>query len=278
MTTPQELKAFIANLTQDQKEALWLSLREEHPIHPLEKQWNISAEFVLEAISRSQDITKRGVRGIIAELAFSTHILKPIEDEWTEEVIIGDQPYDAKISKSIGGKTVEILIQTKNQRVVKGHPLHPTKTAIKQDAHLADWFIAETQKTRTGKKKQSTTNDDGEVEVEVIDTRPYRFGEFHILSVCMQPSTTEWTDFMFMPATTLLPAAKNKDFVATFQPVPPAKTKIYNWTHDLLECIDWVLHPEKMPPPFIPTPKPESKSKGKKKDTEEQKAKSPELF
>ena len=278
MTTPQELEAFIATLTPKQKEALWQSLREDQPIHPLEKQWNISAEFVLEAISRSQDITKRGVRGIIAELAFSTYILKPIEDEWKEEVITGDQPYDAHISKTIDGKKVNVLIQTKNQRVVKGDPLRPTKTAIKQDSHLADWFIAETQKTRTGKKKKSTTNDEGVVEVEEIDTRPYRFGEFDILSVCMQPSTTEWTDFMFMPARSLLPSAKNKDLVATFQPVPPPKTKVYNWTPDLLECIDWVLHPENMPDPFVPTPKPATKSKGKKKEQEEQKAKSPELF
>jgi hypothetical protein len=259
MNQPQDLATLLTTLSEDQQEALFNKLRQKFRIHPLEQQWNISAEFVLEAISRSQDITKRGVRGIIAELAFSTHILTPIKNEWKEEIITGDQPYDAKISKVIDGKTVEILIQTKNQRVEKGQPLRPTKTAIKQDSFLEDWFIAETQKTRTGKKKKSTTNEEGVVEVEEVDTRPYRFGEFHILSVCMQPSTNEWTDFMFTPSSTLLPSKKSNDLVATLQPVPPAKTKAYNWTPDLLECIDWILHPEKMPAPFIPTPKPVKK-------------------
>lgn len=265
-TNPNTL---LINLNDHEKIALLQQLRSQFPIHPLEEKWNISAEFVLEAISRSQDITKRGVRGIIAELAFSTHILEPIRDLWKEETITGDQPYDAKLSRTIDGKQVEILIQTKNQRALKGSPLRPTKTAITQNPELKDWFVAETQKTRTGKKKKSKTNEAGKIEVEEIDTRPYRYGEFHILSVCMQPSTNEWSDFMFTPAETLIPSSKSKDLIATLQPVPPANSKHYNWTPDIVECIDWILNPQNMPAPFKPNSKPASKKKDPKNKVSE---------
>lgn len=270
-TNPNTL---LMKLSEEEKIALLQELRSQFPIHPLEQKWNISAEFVLEAISRSQDITKRGVRGIIAELAFSTYILEPIQDLWKEETITGDQPYDAKLSGTIKGKTVEILIQTKNQRALKGSPLRPTQTAIAQNPELKDWFVAETQKTRTGKKKKSKTNEAGDVEIEEIDTRPYRYGEFHILSVCMQPSTNEWSDFMFTPAQTLLHSPKSKDLIATLQPVAPAKSKLYNWTPDLLECIDWILNPQNMPAPFKPNSKAASEKKSKKKVSESD----PDLF
>lgn len=225
------------------------------PIHSLEEEWNIHAEFILEAINRSQDITKRGVRGIIAELAFSTYIIDPIRHIWDEEVLFGDLPYDAKLTN---GKN-SILIQTKNQRLVKGEPLRPTKTAIKNNPELADWYIAETQKTRSGvKRKKNNSGELDSAEVEEVKTRPYRFGEFDILSVCMQPSTGNWKDFMFTPSRTLLPKNDDGSIIATFQPVPAKK--IYNWTHDILECIEWVLNPDSMPEPFVPTNKTSRKS------------------
>lgn len=243
----QKISQLLHGLSKQEQQQLFDELRKTHPIHKLEAIWNISAEFVLEAISRSQDITKRGVRGIIAELAFSRFILDPMKPAWTEEILVGDLAYDSLITKG----NDSIKIQTKNQRLIKGIPLHPTKTSIKHNPEIDGWFIAETQKTRTGTKKKKKT-ESADIEVndieETTQTRPYSFGEFDILSVCMQPSTKEWTDFMFTPAKTLLPKDSDKRLIATFQPVPPCP--MYNWTNDLELCIKWVMGTVPMPAPL----------------------------
>ncbi|EOY2410899.1 hypothetical protein ACP1PL_004301, partial [Yersinia enterocolitica] len=75
MNQPQDFTALLNSLTPEEQHMLFKQLRGRIPIHHLEQQWNISAEFILEAIARSQDITKRGVRGIIAELCFDTFII-----------------------------------------------------------------------------------------------------------------------------------------------------------------------------------------------------------
>lgn len=248
----QEVKDAVEKLSVTDRKLFLDEIRTIQPIHSLEKEWNITAEFVLEAIARSQDITKRGVRGIIAELAFSEYILKKMNPPWVETQNLGaDLAYDSEL---ING-TKKIHIQTKNQRLVKGIPLGPTKTAIKFNPELEGWFIAETQKTRTGKKKKSKDENDPNAEIEEVLTRPYRFGEFHILSVCMQPSHPQksWKSFMFCPALALIPSAKDPAIIATFQPVPPSP--MYCWTDDLQQCIDWVLDPKTMPAKFVPKPK-----------------------
>lgn len=232
-----EINELIQRLTSEEQKRLFVELRKSHPIHSLEEEWNIPAEFILEAIARSQDITKRGVRGIIAELAFSRFVLDPIGTVWKEEPIVGDKPYDSMITNG----QQKILIQTKNQRLERGVPKRPTQRAISDYPELEGWFVVETQKTRTGKKSISG----GSTESDVVDTRPYRFGEFDILSVCMQPSSGDWKNFMFTPATTLLQSPKNSSLIATFQPVPGIRC--YNWTDSLLECIEWVQSPETIP-------------------------------
>lgn len=233
-----QLQQYILSLSDEQKSQIFQLLRSGFTIHPLEQMWNIRAEFILEAISRSQDITKRGVRGIIAELAFSTYVLEPMRPLWSEIPIIGDQPYDAHITDGRGS----ITIQTKNQRLVTGRPLRPNATTARRMPHVADWYIAETQKTRSGKARNP---EDGNAATEEISTRPYRFGEFDILSVCLHPSTGDWSRFMFTPASTLIPSAKDPSLIATLQPVPSSPQ--FAWTDNLAQCIEWVRNPLTMP-------------------------------
>lgn len=218
----------------------------------MEKEWGTTAEFILEAIARSQDITKRGVRGIIAELAFSEYVLKRMHPRWREHKLSGDLPYDSLIEDEKG----KITIQTKNQRLVKGVPLCANATLVKRYPDVDGWFVAETQKTRSGKsKKKNETQADAEMlgEKEVQQsTRPYRFGEFDILSVCLHPSTGDWNRFMYAPARTLIASAKNAALISTFQPVPP--TPCFAWTDDLETCIEWVRNPASCPAtqPYVP--------------------------
>lgn len=266
-----EIRSLLANADNQIREEIFIELRRTIPIHSLEKAWNTTAEFILEAISRSQDITKRGVRGIIAELAFSEYVLKPMSPVWREHKLQGDLPYDALIEDASG----KIKIQTKNQRLDKGVPLQPNATMIKLYPDVANWFLVETQKTRSGKPKKkkgsnvedtALTDDSGQV-----STRPYRFDEFDILSVCLQPSSGDWRRFMYTPARTLIASAKDATLVGTFQPVPPIPC--FAWTNDLNTCIEWVRHPENCPPrqPYIAPPpktkklKKKSKKRSKKK-------------
>ena len=219
----QELRSLIEALSAEQQKELFQPLLQNHLVHPLEAQWNISADFVLEAIARSQDITKRGVRGIIAELCFDNYIIKPIAQKgWIPQTIVGDQPYDSHLKN--GNR--EIKIQVKNQRLKKGVPLKAGEQSAKKFAGYADWWIAECQKTRTG------------TDAEGAATRPYRFGEFDILAVCLHPSTNDWTKFMFTPGAKLFPRPNDAGLIEIMQPVPPNKQG--SWTDSLEECISWI--------------------------------------
>lgn len=218
-----ELRSLIAALSPQQQRDLFKPLLQNHLVHPLEAQWNISADFVLEAIARSQDITKRGVRGIIAELCFNNYIIEPIRHRgWIPQPIFGDQPFDAHLSN--GNR--EIKIQVKNQRLKRGIPLTAIEQSARKFAGFPGWWIAECQKTRTG------TDADGAA------TRPYRFGEFDILAVCLHPSTNDWTRFIFTPGARLLPRPTDPGLIEIMQPVPP--TRQGNWTDSLEECISWI--------------------------------------
>lgn len=83
--------------------------------------------------------------------------------------------------------------------------------------------MTETQKTRTGS--------DGDEK-----TRPYRYGEFDILAVSMQPSTGKWDRYMYTVGRWLLPG-KSPGEMATMQPV--AKTPNELWTDDFATVAAW---------------------------------------
>ncbi len=220
-----EFLEILGQLNSDQKRQIFDELRKEFPIHKLEADWNISAEFVLEAINRSQDITKRGVRGIIAELCFLHYVIQPMSPRgWSNVELMGDLPYDALIENGNSGQQVKI--QAKLQRMKKGQPLLAADHSKRKFSGFPGWWVAECQKTRSGK------DEDGQ------DTRPYRFGEFDILAVSLHPSTGDWSRFMFTPGKTLFPRSDDSSLIEIFQPVPP--TKEPNWTNSLEECISWL--------------------------------------
>jgi hypothetical protein len=50
-------------------------------------------------------------------------------------------------------------------------------------------------------------------------TRPYRYGEFDILAVCMEPSHGRWDSFMYIPERWLLPRKQDRKLIEILQPV-----------------------------------------------------------
>jgi hypothetical protein len=219
--------------SEEDRRKIFSHLRKRYPIHDLEQKWNARAEIILEAIARSQDITHRGIRGVIAELCFFLYVVEDLKKTgWEDKTPGGDLPYDCLISDSAG----EVKVQVKLQRQVKGSPL----TSYQWRKSLPEtWFVVETQKTRTGKDAA------GE------DTRPYRFGEFDILAVSMHPSTRDWNRFMYTVGNWLLPRKKNGGLINVLQPVSGEPNE--DWTDNFLKAVEWLregrkktIHPGKL--------------------------------
>lgn len=220
MTSIEEIKRQIEATSQEERTAIFQWLRGSHSIHPLETEFGAPAEVILEAISRSSDLTKRGIRGIIAEAAFKVNVLGNLTG-WREDTPAGDHSYDFLLKR--GERTVSI--QVKMQRLKAHRPM----TANEGYRRLSeDYYVVETQRTRGGKDVST-----GE------DTRPYRFGEFDILAVSMHPSTGKWEDFRYTVGSWLIPHFENEKLLLKFQPVPAGVDA--DWTDSLETCIKWFL-------------------------------------
>jgi len=215
-----QLQALLDRATKEERFAIFRSLRKEFPVHALEADWNTSAEYILEAISRSADITQRGVRGILAEASFFATVLPSLlANGWQDLSSAGEARFDAEIQDAVGTERIQIKLQRRR----RGEPMMGSH-APKSASFAADVFVVETQKTRAGKKRDE-------------QTRPYRFGEFDILAVSLSPSTGNWDDFLFTVADWLIPDPKDPGIIFKYQPVPPAPNA--EWTSDLVECIAW---------------------------------------
>lgn len=235
----EAVKRLIDACTAEDRKRLAVHLKPYLPHHPLEDEWGIDAQTILSAIRRSSDLTKRGVRGIIAEAIFETDALPIVAASgWQpREIPPGDWPFDALLEKN----GVQARIQIKLQRLEAGVPkrFHPKY----YDEEL---YVVEVQKTRTGKKlrKKIASGDVIEVaDAEPEDTRPYRFGDFDILAVNMHPATHLWTNFRYTVANWLLPRLEQPSLIEIFQPVPLSINDV--WTDKLETCLQWLLSGEK---------------------------------
>lgn len=86
-------------------------------------------------------------------------------------------------------------------------------------------FVVEVQRTRSGIK-------DG------VKTRPYRFGDFDLIAVCMEPSTKSWTSFQYALASELQPSPSDANVISTFQRVPAyAAEDTGIWTSNLEKAL-----------------------------------------
>ena len=89
----QEIKRLIDKCDEEHCQDLLQYVRRRVDIHPLEKQLNCKAEIILESIARAADITVRGIRGIITEVAFKQEVLVHLTT-WRDEEAVGELPYD----------------------------------------------------------------------------------------------------------------------------------------------------------------------------------------
>lgn len=228
----EAIKTAIRECSNDDRRALRHYLHALDP-HPLERDWGVDADTVLSAIRRSSDLTKRGVRGIIAEAIFESKVLPEVESlGWKSETVVGDQSYDVLLRRDAG----PVRIQIKLQRLEKGQP------KIYYPKHYGDnsLYVVEVQKTRSGEKKlpsEQKATESSSVASTTVQTRPYRYGDFDILAVNMHPSSSNWKDFRYTLASWLLPRKSDPSLIEIFQPV--ASTTNDAWTDDLGVCLRW---------------------------------------
>jgi hypothetical protein len=216
------LRKQIDQCTESEQKILFDYLKAKLPQHSLEEEWGVNAEIILSAISRSSDLTKRGVRGIIAEAVFERQTLAELKG-WGAVRFIDDRPYDFLL-RSDGDKPREVRIQVKLQRMKTQRPM----LASEANRHYPkEMYVVEVQKTRGGIDLQ--TNE---------DTRPYRFGEFDVLAVNMHPSTRDWHKFLFTLSQWLLPRNPDANLIEIFQPVPRSPNGV--WTDSLKTCLEWL--------------------------------------
>jgi hypothetical protein len=243
----EEVCQLIDHLRQQEQRLVLGHLRERIVLHPLETEWDINAETILSASSRSSDLTLRGVRGIIAEATFNDVVLPTLSHTWDAQPVSSDKSYDFLLHRRTDG--LPLRIQVKLQRKEKQEPkrINKAQRSLLVDAPDA-LYVVEVQRTRTGKRKAQIKRDSGEVVdetvVQVHETRPYRFGEFDIIAVNMHPSTRQWKRFMYTVGAWLIPRAAPADhLIQIMQPVPAIRDEY--WTDKIDQCIEWFLSSEK---------------------------------
>lgn len=212
------IRQLLGQCTPEDEAALFREMRARHLIHEFERVIGAPAEMILEAVHRAPELTRRMLRGVIADAAFRTFVVPSVAPQgWHDVTPEGNFAYDYKLDDAAGSVT----IQVKLQRSQRGAP-------VVRDGRryglAGEVFMTETQKTRTGSDGKDN------------QTRPYRYGEFDILAVSMQPSTGKWDRYMYTLGRWLLPG-KKFDEMATLQPV--SKSPDGWWTDDFLVAAQW---------------------------------------
>jgi hypothetical protein len=212
-----DIRALLAQCSAEEQQTLFRELRERHLIHEFENVIGAPAEMILEAVHRAPELTRRMLRGVIADAAFRTFVVPKLgEHHWKDVTPEGNFAYDYIMQDAAG----KVSVQVKLQRSEKGSPVVRDGARYGFDGEI---FMTETQKTRTGS--------DGDEK-----TRPYRYGEFDVLAVSMQPSTGKWDRYMYTPGRWLLPG-KAAGEMAVMQPVSKEPTGF--WTDDFETAARW---------------------------------------
>jgi hypothetical protein len=212
-----DVRELIAKCSAEQQATVFNELRQHHLIHEFENVIGAPAEMILEAIHRAPELTRRMLRGVIGDAAFRTFVIPSIESSgWSDVTPDGNHAYDYKLDDGKGPVTVQVKLQ----RSAGGVPVVKEGQRFGFEGNV---FIVETQKTRTGS-------------VGDAKTRPYRYGEFDILAVSLQPSTGKWDCFIYTVGKWLL-AGKHPDEMATLQPVAMIPNNY--WTTDFKTAAEW---------------------------------------
>ncbi|MFL6606335.1 MAG: hypothetical protein ACJ8R9_34100 [Steroidobacteraceae bacterium] len=223
--TSLKISGILAQCSENERKALFKALRASNQIHELEGIFGAPAEVILEAIHRAPELTRRMLRGVIADAAFAQHTIPMLAAQgWCNVTPEGNFSFDHLLQDDAG----RISVQVKLQRSEKQVPVITTGTKFGLGAGM---YMVEPQRTRGGKKRGVNGNDKDDSK-----TRPYRFGEFDVLAVSLQPSTKKWDSFRYTVGSWLIPG-RGANEIATYQPV--AMIPNDDWTDDFSTVARW---------------------------------------
>lgn len=214
-----QIRQILDACTPEQRSRIIKLLRTEYQIHRIEREWRTSAEVVLEALARSGELTRRMFKGILAEAAFKVEVIDKLAG-WEDVTPPGMHAYDFAVERL----EERITIQAKLRRKEAGEPFMYRVPGKRGSTSM--FYVVETQKSRKGVHRTSGAS-----------TRPYRFGEFDILAVSMEPATGDWSQFRFTVANWLIPRQTDPSLIAVYQPVSLEPNA--DWTNRLPIAIEW---------------------------------------
>lgn len=217
------IRELLDQCSPEEQQALFNELRQRHRIHEFEDVICAPAEMILDAVHRAPEITRRMLRGVIADAAFRQFVAMPLaQHDWKDVTPVGNFAYDYKLSDSIG----DITIQVKLQRSASGSPVIEKGSRYGFPGNV---YIVEPQKTRGG--KDSNNN----------DTRYYRYGEFDVLAVSLHPSTNRWDQYMYTLQRWLLPGKRPQGQPGEIDKLQPVAMKPDEfWTDDFTIAAEWL--------------------------------------
>lgn len=215
-----QIRELLSACTPEQRAGIVRLLRLDFRVHRIELEWNTSAEVVLEALARAGELTQRMFKGILAEAACKVEVINKLTG-WEDVTPSGMFPFDFLVQRGVE----RVSIQTKLQRRQGGKPFMYRVPGRRGPA--TSYYVVETQKSRRGVGRSSAAN-----------TRPYRFGDFDILAVSMEPATRDWSQFRFTVANWLIPRPDAAELIAVYQPVSLHPND--DWTDKLATAIEWL--------------------------------------
>lgn len=223
-STLETIKQMLAACTPEERMLVFRELRSSIQIHELEVVFGAPAETILEAIHRAPELTRRMLRGVIADAAFAQQVVpRLVERGWRDVMPEGNFSFDHLLEDDIG----RVSVQVKLQRSEKGSPVITSGT---KSGLAAGMYMVEPQRTRGGKRRGAASD---EADAEARKTRPYRYGEFDLIAVSLQPSTGDWSCFRYTVGNWLLPG-NGPNEIATYQPVAMEPNE--DWTDDFEEA------------------------------------------
>jgi hypothetical protein len=217
-----EVLRLLDKCSPGEQQALFRQLRSTNQIHELESIFGAPAEVILEAIHRAPELTRRMLRGVIADAAFAQFVVPALASSgWKDDTPEGNHSFDHVLKDADG----RISVQVKLQRSERGQPVVTSGTRF---GLAAGMYMVEPQRTRSGKAK----GEDGDEK----KTRPYRYGEFDVIAVSLHPSNGRWDSFRYTVGSWLLPGSGPNE-IATYQPVPMQTND--DWTDDFNVVAEW---------------------------------------
>ena len=101
--TLMAIRELLALCTRDERTAVFRELRAAHPIHAYEAVIGAPAETILEAVHRAPELTRRMLRGVIADAAFGTFVIRDAcRSRWRDMTPEGNFAYDYKVDDGRG--------------------------------------------------------------------------------------------------------------------------------------------------------------------------------